>query len=366
MKRKPTKDPRRFWTSASNAQADELCPGRYRAQLAIEDDTSAAAQFGQQIHDAFAGEVVDLTVSQTRIWEIAEEICAEAVQRVFGECEPKVLKEKRLWTTIGNKYEHSGQCDRIYLHDHRAIIADLKSLRGEVALAPENLQLRDEATLLFLHDRKITHISVFICQPLVSRVPIICLYTRADHFLKMFEALASRVYDSHDPKAKRVPGSPQCDFCRARGTCAPAIKWSRTLPLQRAPSLELAVDRLKPEQLLEIWNKSSTIESILKEVERRLTLLTPLQLQSLGLRMNDGHMRQKINNPNELFRRLGKLGVKSEEFTRLCKVGIGDVSDLVRKKTGLLSKRLDQKVDDILSGITDSKRTKPSLEKTKP
>lgn len=361
---KAVKDPRRHWTSASNAQADELCPGRFMAQIGIAENTSAVATFGNELHAAFGGEDVDLSVSQTRIWEIAEEICEEAVARVFDfDVVPKVFKEKRLWTSIGNKYEHSGQCDRIYLAKHHAIIVDLKSLRGEVPIAPENLQLRDEATLLFLSNRKIKHISVFICQPLVTRVPVICLYTRADHFLKMFEELAARVYESHDPKAKRVPGSPQCDFCRARGTCAPAIKWMRTMPLQRAPSLMASVDRLKPEQLKEIWEKSGTILSIVKEVERRITLLTPLQLQSLGLRMGQGHIRRRINNPNELFSRLSKLGVKSEEFTRLCRIGIGDISDLVRKKTGLMSKNLERKVDDLLSDISDTKRTNPSLEK---
>lgn len=363
MKTTP-KDPRRGWTSASSAAADELCAGRYRAQQAIPSAPNAQSQYGIDIHSAFAGEEIDLAVSQERILELAEEICADAVLRVFGiEGKPRILREKRLWTTIGDKYEHSGQCDRIYFIGTHALIADLKSLRGEVQESPENMQLRDEATLTFLNYPKIKTVSVFICQPLVERVPVICKYEREAHFLKMYEAMAERIYASHDLNSKRTPGAVQCLFCRARATCAPAIKWAKTMPLQRAPSLAASVDRLSPEQLVELMEKEATVKSIFAEVKRRVGLLTDLQLQSLGWRRNEGHTRRTISNPNELYRRLAKLGVTDKEFTAIAKIPIGRVSDLVRKKTGLFSKNLDRKVSDLISDITEEKRTESSLEK---
>lgn len=307
---------------------------------------------------------MDLSISQDRILELAEEICADAVLRVLGiEATPKVISEKRLWIDIGN-LKHSGQTDRLYLAGPHAIIADLKSLRGEVAEAPTNMQLRDEAVLTFHNYPKIQKISVFICQPLVTRVPIICLYTRADHYLKAFEDLAERVYNSHDPKAKRIPGTVQCLYCRARGVCKPAIAWMKAMPLQRAPSLAASVERLTPVQLKEIWEKSGTIESILQEVERRLKILPPADLATLGLRMNNGHMRiSKVTKPNVLFQRMSKLGVTVEEFTNIARIPKGAISDLIRKKTGYIRTKLDQTVDDVLAGITEEKRTQSSLEK---
>ena len=48
-------DKRRGHTSASNAAADRLCPGRHNAQKGLEETESAEASQGTLIHDVFAG-----------------------------------------------------------------------------------------------------------------------------------------------------------------------------------------------------------------------------------------------------------------------------------------------------------------------
>ena len=49
-------DERRGRTSASNAAADRLCPGRHLAQLGLEETESAEASQGTLIHSVFARE----------------------------------------------------------------------------------------------------------------------------------------------------------------------------------------------------------------------------------------------------------------------------------------------------------------------
>lgn len=365
---KAPKDPRLGLTSASNAEADSLCPGRYLAQRGLPEERSALAQFGSETHAAFAGEDVELSVSQERILEMAAEIEANVIRHVFGEeAIGAPDKEKRLWIELedGSGLKHSGQCDKVFVGDEKILIEDLKSLRGDVALSPENLQLRDEAVLAWNEYSDCQTVSVFINQPMATRTPIITTYDLDDLGTAWFE-MQQRIKASHDPKSSRVPGVVQCRYCRARGTCPEAIKWAKTSTAMMLPKEpKQIVKELAPEQCVQIWDKRRTLYAILDGIEDRLKALPEKRLEKLGLRIKPGPVRETITNPNALFERLECYGVKVSEFTAIVKVPKSGVSDLLRSHTEAKGKELDQLVKNVVDGLTEGKETKATLERIK-
>lgn len=231
MTTEPT-DVRLGLTSASNAQADQLCPGRHLAQRGLANYESRDASLGSGLHKAFEtgdtsgfGPMHRKTVERGRYLE--ETVLKawhrkigwnDAVQWIF----PTPTREQRLWLIRDGQKMHSGAIDALFFDgdDRRhALIEDLKSLFGDVDDAESNLQLRDYAALVF-HNFGCETVSVFINQPNVrwkESDQKLITYKEED-LLQALEEMTERVLASNDPDSPRIPGRKQCQFCLACGT----------------------------------------------------------------------------------------------------------------------------------------------------
>src|SRR6516164_6632567 len=99
-------DERRGATSASNAAADKLCPGRHLAQKGIpEEPKDTDAIHGTLIHEALAGDAeafAKLTVEQKETYDACQKIEKAQVAIAFGAASDqcKVWRETRFWAQI--------------------------------------------------------------------------------------------------------------------------------------------------------------------------------------------------------------------------------------------------------------------------
>ena len=68
-------DPERGeWTSASSAEADELCHARHKRCLGLPDTSGPDAERGTRIHAVMAGETVDLAPDEAECVERLREM----------------------------------------------------------------------------------------------------------------------------------------------------------------------------------------------------------------------------------------------------------------------------------------------------
>ena len=146
------KDERRGHTSASNAAADRLCPGRHLAQrgLSYEVKDDEATQ-GTLIHAVFAGteheSVLDKEslVTLKRAQEIESHILGGWLMGLAQDAPATCHREERLFAWRGGRRRHSGQADAFWITADKkhALPEDLKSLSGEHPDADVNEQIRD-------------------------------------------------------------------------------------------------------------------------------------------------------------------------------------------------------------------------------
>lgn len=362
----PPTDERQGWTSASNAEADSLCAGRHLAQKGLVEDTSAAAVFGNKVHLGFAGEAVDLNITQERLLERAEEREKKVLAR-FPNNTFEVHNEIREWAEQRG-WKHSGQADKLFLDAKMklALIEDLKSLRGVVADSPENMQLRDLAVLAWLN-YGVEEVVVFINQPMAGEHQKITRYDQST-LAQAWSYMKLRITNSNDPNSKRTAGEIQCNFCRARGICPESLAWEKrntVLLMKRGELAAEMVARIAPEKVADIWLKSKTITSILEAVKDRLLSMPDDDLEKLGISRRKGFFRETINDNKELAARLKKLGLKQADIMAHMKMTKGNLEELVRQASCKKGKELDILMDEVLSGIVDREQTADGLERLK-
>lgn len=232
-------DPRQGLTSASNAEADLLCPGRHLAQRGLTSDDSKDSASGTLVHAAFAGtqSFETLSSAQRKTTQRGKDIEYHVVERWFmghgndfaemGEIETynaidkRAHRELRLWAYLNGQKIHSGGIDALWLTGNMkyALIEDLKSLFGDIEDAASNQQLRDYAALVYLN-YGCEQVSVFINQPNVRwklEDQKLITYEAAD-LERAAKEMKERVLASQKLDAPRIPGRKQCNFCLAAGT----------------------------------------------------------------------------------------------------------------------------------------------------
>jgi hypothetical protein len=215
-------------TSASNAQADRLCPGRHLAQRgAPKEIESNEASTGTKIHAVFGGfadeSTLDVESLKTlrRAKDIESQILGEWITQFSPEQPATLHREERLFATRGGHRRHSGQVDAIWITADfkHALLEDLKSLYGEIPDASVNEQLRDYAVMIW-KTYGVETVTCFINQPRVTwKVSDVRLvkYERED-LVRAYSEMMERVENSNDIRSPRIVGSVQCKYCRAAGT----------------------------------------------------------------------------------------------------------------------------------------------------
>ncbi len=367
-------DIRGGWTSASNAEADSLCPGRHLAQRGIPDEPKGEwAETGTRIHAALAvesGALAKLSLEERETFDACREIEKKVVTQFFGfdlEFPPaKSMRHERLW--IGDNPKHSGEADYIVRSGTKALIIDYKVLNGDVADSPRNMQLRDLACLVYANVPLLDSIGTAIVQPLVTHKPEICEYNK-EHLDIASNDLVARILASNTPGAKRVAGKVQCQYCKARQSCPQHAAWVASLipaisdqpgilstpmaiwtPEQRAIAADLV--GLAEKKLADIWE-------FLKSGQEQDAAFIP------GWKMKPGNIREVVKDDaiQTLFDRFTAVGGTLPQFFGCLNVVKGSLNEATAKATGAKGKSLKAAVETLLDGLTEQKQNKPSLVK---
>ena len=361
-------DERGEWTSASNAPADGLCPGRHLAQRGLPEVNTEDANFGTQIHEALKlGDPKGLDSDQLSIYDGCQEITDKLIMEKFGMDASKMekIKERRFWWRSGDgKLQHSGQVDLLGRLGDVGLIVEYKTLPGEVEGAATNEQLRDQVAMAG-GSLKLREIDVAVVQPLVTYKPTICRYDVISIARAQID-MVNRVKASNDPSSKRVAGAAQCKYCKARFTC----KEYHALVAVSSPvtmsSLVIPVDQWTPSQRALFCERMPIALKWLNECKDQLKRMLKDNPESIpGWKLGQGRLKTPITNPSELHSRFIANGGTTDQFLACVSIGKGDLEKQVREFSQLKGKALKSKMDEMLAGIVDEKRDEPSLEEVK-
>lgn len=369
-----TIDPRRGATSASNALADSLCPGRHLAGAGLPDVPGEYAASGSRIHAALAdaGKAAALSLAERETFDACMGIEQKLVAQYFGVQPPpmKVFREQRFWAKFKAagatiEVEHSGQPDVVYRAGVKALICEYKTLAGEVPESSRNLQLRDQAVLVRGNFVPTEEIAVAVIQPLVTHSPEICVYDKAalDHANhEMFQ----RVLKSNDPRSPRVAGEVQCKYCRAKSGCLAYSKWTEGLLPVPLPIVGKPMATWTGEDCAAFCNGLSTVLKFCDDGKEFIKAKLEADPSSVpGWTLKPGANRETIKDPQEVFNRFVKLGGTVEQFMLCVAVAKGKLKEALAVVTGGKGKALDGAVKTVTEGLVEVSQTAPSLMRVK-
>lgn len=374
----PQTDDRRGATSASSAQADLNCPGRFLAQKGLVDTGGEYAEHGNVIHEALrTGKVDGLSLEQRETYESCLAIEAKLVTALFPEmatskAQAKVWREQRFWVKVPRPdaktekdvYEHSGKTDVVYRLGQRAAIFEYKTLMGDVPSSPTNLQLRDQAVLVS-GNLLVQEIAVAPIQPLVTHTPEVCYYNAAD--LKRSESdMFARVIASNNPQSPRVPGELQCKFCLAKTKCLEYQKWAGQMVPNMLTLLDVPIEGWSPEQRSFFLERRIIAQKWLDDCEAAIKAGLKDDPQYVtGWRLTEGAVREKIIDPQTLFERFTKLGGSLEQFMKCVSITKTSLKEQVSAVTNARGAALSKSMKTITEGLVEFKQNEPSLQRSK-
>lgn len=353
-------DERQRLPSASAAERYYHCRASFLMEQMIgeQEKESEAAATGTRIHAAIAGELEAETDTEQSIADKAKWLEGKAVADYLNRLPEREFREKRLWyqSPHGNRV-FSGQPDYVASVGTRFIIVDFKTLWGQHASAPSNLQLRALVVLVATNFRA-DHIRVALVEP--NKWPSITVADYGpDEILQAIQEIVPLMESVLKPH-KPTPHPDACKYCKARRVCPAAI--SETTALQ--PITGNAVD-LSGKQIAGILDRCLVAEHVVAEnkaAAKRLLGQNPDAIP--GWRLKPNAPREKITNVQTVFGRALHAGVTQERFTQAVSLTKSALKSAL-KETGLKGKELDKTLESVVEGCTESTQTSPSLERIK-
>lgn len=372
-----TIDERRGCTSASNAAADQACPGRHLAQKGFARVETDESRFGDRVHAALAtGKTEGLSFTEKDTVERCLEIERKKLVEFFGEDAPNATamredptdpERSRLWTNVkganGSQYEHSCRADVIYRYQERALIFEYKTLAGDVPDSPRNLQLRDQQCIVRGNLLLTGDIGVCVIQPLIESDPPICVYSMADS-KKATEQMFSRIVASNLPNAPRAAGQLQCQHCLAKPRCTQYLQWAGTLVPAMNVVLEVPVEEWTVEQRVAAANALKPAQELLDLIKEFLKKGLETNQQFVpGYYLKPGNKVEKITDPQGVFDGFTKLGGTVDQFMKSVTIGKEKLKEQLSELTGAKGKALDKALRSITDGKVEVRQNAPSLKR---
>lgn len=372
-------DPRRGWTSASDALPDSLCPARHLAQKGIpHTKKSADSELGRKVHEILSmadpNDWVNIPIFIREIAEKCRGIERKKLEEFFGIHDPpipKAIRERadgstRLWAKIpaeqaGKFYYHSGQPDVIHVLKERAIIIEYKTLAGDVPESSENLQLRDQAVLFKGANPGVKEIGTVVDQPMVDMDPKICLYSE-DSLKRAEREMFDRVRASNNPASKPIPGPVQCEHCLAKNSCIAYHQWAGSMVPAMLSVLEVPIAAWTKEQMVGFLKNrriaQKWLDNCMEQIESLLES-NPNAIPGYGLK--PGAVREIITNPQLVFERFVGIGGKTEDFLKCISVKKSGLREAVFKTTGAKGNALNEAIDTLTKDAIQKKQNKASV-----
>lgn len=347
-------DERGPWTSASNAAADRLCPGRFLAQrgmpeLPEQQETSS----GIRIHAWLEGKPQPLDPAELELAEGIREKCDGVLRNQFPQgC--KLEFERRLWLRLGAKL-HSGKPD-VLAHDNASIlILDYKTGWGFVPESDSNQQLRDLAVLAW-ENYGIAPVRVAKLQR--NDIPYLCEYNAEALERSKFE-LFHRVEACHQENAPRVAGPMQCQYCRFRPKCPEAKAALDEVPVVCQPQLPS-----DGKLMAAVLNACALAKKVIADREAEAKAVLQAQPDAIpGWKLVKGRRVRIVTAPETVAGRLSELGIEKQAILSSVTMSLGKIENLIRT-TGLKGKELKASMNLVLLGCCEEREDAPSLSRT--
>ena len=369
-------DERRGHTSASNAAADRLCPGRHLAQKGLPDTGSAEATQGTLIHNAFAGlgdeSALDAESLKTltRAKEIESIILGNWICGIDVKGPAECHREKRLWNYVET---HSGQADAFWIvEDSRgkhALLEDLKSLYGDQQDADENEQLRDLAALIFANYH-LQSVTAYINQPRVAwKVEEVQLVRYSQNDLRRaYTEMNERVKRSNDKDSPRIVGPKQCKFCKAAGTanCPESQKALVTLGTAQF-DIETASPAERGDWLEKLQMIAGIAEKSIEELKAGIRKNGESWAEGWGL----GKAKKSREIQPERIALVGATlaahfeGFNTSELAKCCKLSVPKLQELHAKLSGLKGKQAFDHFEQLFGELIETKEQQQPVTKLK-
>lgn len=365
-------NPRRGKLSASGIEQAFLCPGAPNAQRAIPEivnDEGGVRDSGVRIHAALSGDIdalQKLSSPDLSVYEDMRDKAGELVESL-GFDPNRFIAEQRIYFPDADNPEFSGQPDRVYLRDGKALTLDWKSGFLPVTTADKNAQLATLA-ILTIHKYGVSEVTVCIV-PRFGKIKETATYdlssaTSALEFIRWIIA------ESEKPDAPRRAGNKQCKYCRFAPHCPEYHEFS--MAVQKVEHAELPT--ISSADLAQLIDRIPAVlnlcEKLKDEGKRRLDAGD--EEFSKLFELTQGRKTRKITDLFALYNRCKLLGASDAAFTGQCTIDLGAVDKdgngkglkyLIHVHTGLKGKALDQKTEEVLSGLIEVGRTAGSLKR---
>ena len=361
------KDEREGLPSASAYERIRDCPGSFYAERGMTDESSQMSRAGDIAHACLAGEVhIDELDDETAQTVAVIRTLELGLLKSLGFEDGIQSREVRLYLVEESAEEKifSGKPDLIVFDEggNRSLIVDYKTGPLPVAQAQSNMQLRALAVLLHANAENLKisgdptrEITTAIIQPRAPEPVTVCTYKDDDLWAAHYE-LINILSNATDPKAKRKATEKACRYCKAKPTCPEAQK-----TLMEIQKTENNLPAVPSADLLEKCAIAKTLIAKIEGNARKALEDDPCSIP--GYYLKPGATRKAITNPEGVFFKSVIHGIDGSEFAGICDVNKSKLKALVKQKTGLKGKALDDAIAEILDGNTDEKTNKPSLAK---
>lgn len=366
-------DPRLGKTSASAAEADELCGGRHlaiqAARAVLGPKKSKDADFGTKIHEALASQnPAGLDDDELKTYELCQQVESDLLARYFKSDAPlaiqKVWRHRRLWHVFGG-HEHSGELDVFYRLRNQVLVIEYKTLFGDIECSSANKQLRDQAVLVWKHFLGVEEVAVAVDQPAITLKPTICIY-KLDDLRKAEAEMTERIIKSNTPGSPLIAGEKQCGFCDANVLCKSYAVWAGSKVPAPAPLYQTPMATWTPEQWAIFCEDLPTVVKWLAQAKQMAKERLEKEPTAIpGFHLKPGNQVRTVVKPNELFDRFQKVGGTLEAYHRCIDVSLGRFEKELRAATSAKGKQLEKAMDAILSGLIELEQNDPSIAKTK-
>jgi hypothetical protein len=214
-------DVRKGKPSASDGEANELCPGRHQMSLGMKDKATPQSLTGDKIHQwlydpsSVVLEDYDLIIGKKCLQQ--REALMDLMWDDWRKNPPIIIQEERLWY---RKDKYSGVPDFVAIRDGLCLIADYKTGPIKVANAANNRQLMWLAVLAN-YKYHFNEVTVSVIQPTCGP-PTSHTYDK-QYLAKARNKVNSVLRRMNDGNAFLRAGEKQCKYCKAKELC-PALQ----------------------------------------------------------------------------------------------------------------------------------------------
>lgn len=199
-----------------------------------------------------------------------------------------------------------------------------------------------------------------IIQPRISSKPFIVAYSPSDLEASRKEIL-SLWKAAHHKDAQRHPSEDACRHCRATAVCEEHKAWVMAVEeIAHLPAASWSAQQ---------WDTFLTRKSaLLKFIDERYEEAKQIKAANPdaipGWELRDGHERRVVTDVVAAWTRLDDK-ISAKEFSECCELSLGALEETIWKTAPakLSQKEVKRLVNEILEGIIEKKRNRPSLVK---